>query len=247
MQLFFWKKSVWLSFGRTIMGKAIWEDLIETWLGEGFQIGNVSLYIVKVDYSDHCMWMTSNWLEKNKILIRQQRSRLRRTNIFPGSCILAMHSTTMPNKQRYCGQLQNHVRISNFRGESRKITFPLKIFVFLHGLMKWLVMQIKCVERYCELANKTTQQLCNVSTPCIDDRHFKEEEMKSVGDLSQVCSQIVLECLFVARIGRLYILWSVNKFSRSITNWTKSLWQTPESIEFMFSSYIWIQKKLSCG
>ena len=32
----------------------------------------------------------------------------------------------------------------------------------------------KCVERYCELANKTTQQLYK----CIDDHHFKEEEMK---------------------------------------------------------------------
>ena len=49
----------------------------------------------------------------------------------------------------------------------------------------------KCVERYCELANKTTQHLHKVSTPCIDDHHFKEEEMKSVGELSQVCSQIV--------------------------------------------------------
>ena len=47
----------------------------------------------------------------------------------------------------------------------------------------------KCVERYCELANKTTQQLYKVSTPCIDDHHFREEEMKSVGELSQVCSQ----------------------------------------------------------
>ena len=53
----------------------------------------------------------------------------------------------------------------------------------------------KCVERYCELANKTTQQLCKVSTPCIDDHHFKEEELKSFGELSQVCSQIVLKCL----------------------------------------------------
>ena len=49
----------------------------------------------------------------------------------------------------------------------------------------------KFVERYCELANKTTQQLYKVSTPCIDDHHFKEEEMKCVGELSQVCSQIV--------------------------------------------------------
>ena len=44
----------------------------------------------------------------------------------------------------------------------------------------------KCVERYCELANKTTQQLYKVSTPSIDDHHFKEEELKSVGELSQV-------------------------------------------------------------
>ena len=51
----------------------------------------------------------------------------------------------------------------------------------------------KCVERYCELANKTTQQLYKVSPPCIDDHCFKEEEMKSVGELSQVCSQIVLK------------------------------------------------------
>ena len=80
----------------------------------------------------------------------------------------------------------------------------------------------KCVERYFELANKTTQQLYKVSTPCIDDHHFKEEEMKSVGELSHVCSQLVLKCLYLERIGRLDILWSVNKFARSITKWTKA-------------------------
>ena len=57
----------------------------------------------------------------------------------------------------------------------------------------------KCVERYCELANKTTQQLYNVSIPCIDDHQSKEEGMKSVGELSQVCSQIVLKCLILGK------------------------------------------------
>ena len=80
----------------------------------------------------------------------------------------------------------------------------------------------KCVERYCELANKTTQRLYKVSTLCIDDHHFTEEEMKSVGELSQVCSQILLKCFHVARIGRPDILWSVNKLARSITKWTKA-------------------------
>ena len=80
----------------------------------------------------------------------------------------------------------------------------------------------QCVERYCELANKTTQQLHKVSTPCIDDHHVKEEELKSVGELSKECSQIVLKCLYSARIGRPDILWSVNKLARAVTQWSKA-------------------------
>ena len=79
--------------------------------GRKFQI--VSLYIVKKDYSYLCMWKPSNWLERTKhwsdVESTQQRSRFGRTNISPGSSRLGMHSTTMPNKQRYCWQLQNHV------------------------------------------------------------------------------------------------------------------------------------------
>ena len=52
--------------------------------------------------------------------------------------------------------------------------------------------------------------------------HFKEEEKKSVGELSHVCSQIVLTRSYLARIGRPDILWSVNKLARSITQWTKA-------------------------
>ena len=46
--------------------------------------------------------------------------------------------------------------------------------------------------------------------------------MKSVGELSHVCSQISLKCLYLARIGRPDTLWSVNKLARSITKWTKA-------------------------
>ena len=108
-------------------------------------------------------------------------------------------------------------------GGAEKLTFPqnLTISSWSHDMVGHAK---KCVERYCELANKTTQQLHKVSTPCIDDHHFKEEEMKSVGELSQVCSQIVLKCSYLARIGRPDVLWSVsvNKLARSITKWTKA-------------------------
>ena len=46
--------------------------------------------------------------------------------------------------------------------------------------------------------------------------------MRSVGELSQVCSQIVVKCFYLARIGRPDIQRSVNKLARSITKWTKA-------------------------
>ena len=49
----------------------------------------------------------------------------------------------------------------------------------------------KLVERYCELADKTTEQLYKVATPCMDDHQCKEEN--GVGELPTVCSQIVLK------------------------------------------------------
>ena len=49
----------------------------------------------------------------------------------------------------------------------------------------------KSVERYCVLANKKVEQLYKVSHPCLDDHKFKQEELETVGELTEVCSQIV--------------------------------------------------------
>ena len=60
-------------------------------------------------------------------------------------------------------------------GEVEKLPFPQNLRISsrsydMAGHAK------KYVERYCELANKTTQQLYKVSTPCIDDHHFKKKQ-----------------------------------------------------------------------
>ena len=57
---------------------------------------------------------------------------------------------------------------------------------------------------------------------CLDDHNFNEEELGSVGQLSNVCSQIVPKCLHLARVGRPNILWSVNIFARAVTKWTRA-------------------------
>ena len=143
-----WTKSVWSSFGRTIMGKAIWESAIETWMGEGFQLG----MLIRTPWNRVilicvCGWHQIGWKETkhwSDVESTQQRSWFGRTNIFPGSCVPGMYSTTMRNKQRYCGQLQNHVWIENFRGENWKITIPSKSWYFFMVLRKGRSCQEMC-------------------------------------------------------------------------------------------------------
>ena len=60
-------------------------------------------------------------------------------------------------------------------GGNRKTSIPQNIRISLwsydmEGQAK------KCVERSCELANKTTQQLYKLSTPCIDDHSLKRKK-----------------------------------------------------------------------
>ena len=53
----------------------------------------------------------------------------------------------------------------------------------------------KCVERYCELANKTTQQLYKVSTPCLDEsfqRRRIEIRVRIVKSMLSNCSEMLI-------------------------------------------------------
>ena len=169
-----------------LVGKAIWENPIETWLGENSKLG-ISLcsswkriILICVCGCHKIGWKeTKSWSD---VETTQQRSRFGRTNIFLGSCFLGLHSTTMRNKQRYCGQLQNHVRIANFRGRSGEITIPSKssyfFMVLWHG---WSCKEICGAILWVGKQDDTTTLQSIYS---LDDHHFIEEEMKSVGELS---------------------------------------------------------------
>ena len=105
----------------------------------------------------------------------------------------------------------------------------------------------KCVTRYCELTKKTTQQLNKSSTSCLDDHHFKGEELKSVGELSKVCSQFVLKC-FV--LGTYWKTWYslVSEQTCTINHKVdQSLWQTIKSFDILHPSNMWMQTVCLCG
>ena len=193
---------------------------------EKFQIGNVSSFIVKKDYSYLCMWMTSKLAGKKQNVDPMWKVLNKEVDL--GEPTSFFDHVFFGCTQRQCEISKDVVdnqramfesRISAGGTEKLPCSENFRISSWSYDME---CHAKKCVERYCELANKTTQQLYKVSTPCIDDHHFKEEEMKSVGERTQVCSQIVLKCLYLARIGRPDILWSVSKLARSFKKWTKA-------------------------
>ena len=78
------------------------------------------------------------------------------------------------------------------------------------------------MERYIELANKPIESLTNVQTPCIDDHQFGPDDLIEQGELAEVAAKIVLKALYLARLARPDILWTVNALARTVTKWTKA-------------------------
>ena len=186
---------------------------------------------------------TKSWSD---VEITQQRSRFGRTNIFPGSCISGMHSKTMRNKQRYCGQLQNHVRIAKFRGESREITIPSKsscfIMVLWHGWScKETCGTILWVGKKDD--STTLQSICSLHRWPPLQRRRNEICWRIVTCMLSNCSKMLI-------LGTNWTTWyfMVSKQARTMHNkMDQSLWQTPESIDFLHLSHMWKQTILSCG
>ena len=201
-------------YGKGNLRKSYWNMV-----GRKFQIGNVSLFIVKKDYSYLCMWDEHEigWKE-NKTLIRcgnysTKKSIWGEPTSFLDHVYFGLYSTTMRNKQRCLWTITGTMFESRISaGRSRETPIPLKIFVFLHGLL-WHGWSCKrsVVERYCELANKTTQQLYNVSTPCITwpplQRRRNKICWRIVKCMLSNCSKILI---LGTKLDDLIFSWSVN-------------------------------------
>ena len=73
---------------------------------------------------------------------------------------------------------------------------------YLLGPMTWKVTQRSAWKDIANFRIKHLNNCTKVATPCMDDHQFQKAFIESVGELSTVCSQIVLKCLYLARFGR---------------------------------------------
>ena len=147
--------------------------------------------------------MTWNWLERNKILIRCGKYSTKKSDL--GEPTSFLDHVYLGCTQRQCETSKDIVDNYRTMFESRisaggveKLPYPqnLRISPWSYDMAGHAK---KFVERYCELAIKTTQQLYKVSTPRIDDHHFTEEEIKSFWRMvTSTPLKCVLKCFFLA-------------------------------------------------
>ena len=114
------------------------------------------------------------------------------TNIISWTRVFGLHSQRVSNQQTYWGELRRIVRIQDFWWRQRKTTDQSFRETWRRNNFSWFFDMEghakKCVERCCEFANKTTQQLYEVATPW-DDHQFKEEQNVLAGELNKKCQQ----------------------------------------------------------
>ena len=218
-----WAKSVRSFFGRTVMGKAIWENPVEVRLGKGFHLGMlIRTPWKRVVLICVCWWHQVGWKEtidpmwkvlNKEVDLGEPTSFLDRVYL---GCTQRQCELSKDIVDNYWTMFESRINAE----WTEKLPYSENLHISscsfdMDGHAK------KCVERYCELANKTTQQLCKVSTPCIDDHHFKEEETKSVGELHKYALELFWNAYTWHEL-RPDIPWSVNKLAPSITKWTRA-------------------------
>ena len=72
----------------------------------------------------------------------------------------------------------------------------------------------------------------------------KKKKQNLFEKCKKVCSEIVLNCFFLARLADRYSM--VNEQTHTMHhNVDQSMWQTSESIDFIYSSHMWTQTTLS--
>ena len=161
------------------VGKTVRRSSIGTWIGKKYRNGNVYLFIENKDYSHRKMWMTSKRLERSRVWLPCGKIwwnwlTLENQHHFLIMCIwdvLNVHVNRTKRLLTITERRSNHEflleQLKNCWSGKHSTQKLSRVPTTLEGHAK------KCFERYGEVANKKTEQLCKVSTPCLDDPSFQ--------------------------------------------------------------------------
>ena len=137
--------------------------------------------------------------------------------------------------------------LQSFSQEQLKNYHARKICVFLRGPTIWKGHAKKCVERYCELANKTTQQLYISIYSMHRWPPLQRRRNKIRG---RIVTSMLSDCSEMIILGTSWTTWYSMVSEQTCTidhKMDQNMWQTIISFDLLHPSYMWLQTILSCG
>ena len=246
-----WTTSVWSSFGRTVMGKAIWENLIKIRLGESFQIGMLIRTPWNKGYSYLCMWVTSILAGKKQKIDPMWKVLNKEVDL--GEPTSFFDHVYLGCTQRQCEISKDIVDkyrtmfwIQNFRRSNWRITMLGKSAYFFVVIWHGRSCQEMCgtILWVGEQNDSTTLQSTNsLHWPPSVQRRRIEIRGRIVKNMCSNCSEILI-------FGTYWTTrYSVVREQTCTINhkMDQSMWQTIISFDLLHSSYMWLQTILSCG
>ena len=243
-----WKEFVRSSFGQDYCGKGSLRK--SYWNMDGGEIPNWECLFVHREiglFSSVYVDIKKETKHWSDVESTQQRSRFGRTNIFPGSCILGMHSKTMRSEPQYCGPLQNHVRIANFSGENREITILLKIL----RISSWSYDMAGSCKEVCGTILWVGKQDNSATLQSIYSMHRWPPLQRRRNEICwRIVTRVLSNCSEMLILGTYWTTWYSMVSEQTCTIGHKmdlSLRQTIKSFDLVHSSYMWQQTTLSCG
>ena len=199
------------------------ESSIEVLLGKSSELGALFRAFLVL-----CIWTIFNWLERSNIWTQygniHERCWFRRTDIILWPCLFGLYSTRMSNKQGYSRQLPKYVRIQDFCWSwGKTISFRE---IGCEYFSSWSCdMEVMQRSAWKDVANWHTKQL----NSCTKSQHhalttitLKKKKWDLLENCMKFAHRLFWNVYILACIGRLDILWSINKLVRAVTKWTKA-------------------------
>ena len=227
---------IWTSLGRIVVGTTIRRSSTETWMGKSTELGmSVCSSKTRIIFVSTCGWHYG-WKEAEK-----------GSHVEDNEQNVDLEEPTSFFDHRYLECTQRECKPSEIIAEEFTKMFESRISsVATDKLPGWEKPHAKtvawcydtegdarkCVDRYCELANKVVQ-LQKVSSPCLGDHQVRQEELEWVGELSQVCSQIVLKCLYHCTNWKTRHPVVGQQTCKSSHKMDSDMWQTIGKIDFI--------------
>ena len=246
-----WAEFVRSSFGRTVMGKAIWENPIETWLGEkvsklGMSLCTpwkgllLSVYVDDIKLAGNKQYIDPMWKVLNKeVDLGELTSFLDHVHL---GCTQRQREISKDIVDNYRAMFESRISA----GGTKKLPYSENFSYFFmvlryEGSCREMCGTILWVGEQDE--STTLQSIYSMHRWQPLQRRRIEIRGRIVKSMLSNCSEtLVLGTYWKAR----YLMVSEQVCTINCET-DQSLWQTTESIDFLHSSYMRIQTILLCG